>query len=199
MLGAMAAQARGAVELAEGDARAALVALRHARGGVAGARGAVRGGTRARADRAGLPRARATRTRPRSSWTRPAASSQQLGAAPDLARVDALTRRRASGDAHGLTPRELQVLRLVAAGRDQQGHRRRAGAQRADGGPAREQHLHQAPRVLAGRGDGVRVRAPARLRAAGWNYPRRRARGSWVVPPMRRPSPLLPVERPSRT
>ena len=31
MLGAMAAQARGAVELAEGDARAALVALRRAR------------------------------------------------------------------------------------------------------------------------------------------------------------------------
>ena len=40
---------------------------------------------------------------------------EQLGAAPDLARVDALSRsgvRRRSG----LTPRELQVLRLVAAG-----------------------------------------------------------------------------------
>jgi DNA-binding NarL/FixJ family response regulator len=31
-------------------------------------------------------------------------------------RVDALIRRVASPDAHGLTPRELQVLRLVAAG-----------------------------------------------------------------------------------
>ena len=41
----------------------------------------------------------------------------QLGAAPDLARVDSLTRRGASVDTHGLTPRELQVLRLVAAGK----------------------------------------------------------------------------------
>jgi DNA-binding NarL/FixJ family response regulator len=40
----------------------------------------------------------------------------RLGAAPDLVRVDSLTRRGASGVAHGLTARELQVLRLVAAG-----------------------------------------------------------------------------------
>ena len=40
----------------------------------------------------------------------------QLGAAPDLARVDSLTRRAQPVDAHGLTPRELQVLRMVAAG-----------------------------------------------------------------------------------
>jgi len=40
----------------------------------------------------------------------------QLGAAPDLARVDSLTRRAPSIDAYGLTPRELQVLHLVAAG-----------------------------------------------------------------------------------
>ena len=41
----------------------------------------------------------------------------QLGAAPDLAHADSLTRRAASVDARGLTPRELQVLRLLAAGR----------------------------------------------------------------------------------
>jgi DNA-binding CsgD family transcriptional regulator len=41
----------------------------------------------------------------------------QLGAAPDLARVDSLTRHVPSVDAHGVTPRELQVLRLVAAGK----------------------------------------------------------------------------------
>ena len=41
---------------------------------------------------------------------------EQLGAVPDLARVDSLARHAAAGDAHGLTPRELQVLRLVAAG-----------------------------------------------------------------------------------
>jgi DNA-binding NarL/FixJ family response regulator len=40
----------------------------------------------------------------------------QLGAAPELAHVDSLIRRATSIDAHGLTPRELQVLRLVAAG-----------------------------------------------------------------------------------
>jgi len=40
----------------------------------------------------------------------------QLGAAPDLARVDSLNRRTASVDTHDLTARELQVLRLVAAG-----------------------------------------------------------------------------------
>ena len=40
-----------------------------------------------------------------------------LGAAPDLARVDALTRRASPIDAHGLTPREHEVLRLIAAGK----------------------------------------------------------------------------------
>jgi DNA-binding CsgD family transcriptional regulator len=42
---------------------------------------------------------------------------ERLGAAPELARVDSLIRRATSGEPHGLTPRELQVLRLVAAGR----------------------------------------------------------------------------------
>jgi DNA-binding NarL/FixJ family response regulator len=41
----------------------------------------------------------------------------QLGAAPDLDRVESLASRTASSDAHGLTARELQVLRLVAAGK----------------------------------------------------------------------------------
>jgi DNA-binding NarL/FixJ family response regulator len=40
----------------------------------------------------------------------------ELGAAPDLARVEALSRGAAPGDPHGLTSRELEVLRLVAAG-----------------------------------------------------------------------------------
>jgi DNA-binding NarL/FixJ family response regulator len=42
---------------------------------------------------------------------------EQLGAAPDLARIDALTRGPTSDRPHGLTRRELQVLRLVAAGK----------------------------------------------------------------------------------
>jgi DNA-binding NarL/FixJ family response regulator len=41
---------------------------------------------------------------------------EQLGAIPDLAQLDALTGRQAAG-AHGLTARELEVLRLLAAGK----------------------------------------------------------------------------------
>ena len=41
----------------------------------------------------------------------------ELRAAPDLARVDALARVTASGSEHGLTKRELEVLRHVAGGR----------------------------------------------------------------------------------
>jgi DNA-binding NarL/FixJ family response regulator len=40
---------------------------------------------------------------------------ESLGAAPDVAHIDALTRQTAP-DLHGLTRRELQVLRLVARG-----------------------------------------------------------------------------------
>ena len=41
---------------------------------------------------------------------------QQLGARPDVARVDALSGARPGGDA-GLSPREVEVLGLIAAGR----------------------------------------------------------------------------------
>ena len=41
---------------------------------------------------------------------------RQLEAAPDLARAEALTQKPAGRAAGGLTARELQVLRLVAAG-----------------------------------------------------------------------------------
>ena len=42
---------------------------------------------------------------------------ERLGAAPELARIDALTTDDRSRRVHGLTPRELQVLGLVAAGK----------------------------------------------------------------------------------
>jgi DNA-binding NarL/FixJ family response regulator len=42
---------------------------------------------------------------------------EQLGASPDLAHVDSLLRAAPSAHPHGLTRRELQVLRLIAAGR----------------------------------------------------------------------------------
>jgi DNA-binding NarL/FixJ family response regulator len=42
---------------------------------------------------------------------------EQLGATPDLAQLDALTGRQAAAGTHGLTARELGVLRLLAAGK----------------------------------------------------------------------------------
>jgi DNA-binding CsgD family transcriptional regulator len=116
VLGAMSAQARGAVALAQGDARAALVALRHAwlvwqelEAPHEVARVRVLLGLACRAlgddDTATLELEAA-----RGVFA-------QLGAAPDLVRVDSLVRRAPPIDAHRLTPRELQVLRLVAAGK----------------------------------------------------------------------------------
>jgi DNA-binding CsgD family transcriptional regulator len=116
VLAAIAAQARGAVELAEGNPRAALGALRPAlqvwrlaEAPYAAARVQVLLSLACRAlgDDEGaaleLELARAV--------------FAQLGAAPDLARTDSLTRMASSRASHGLTARELQVLRLIAAGR----------------------------------------------------------------------------------
>jgi ATP/maltotriose-dependent transcriptional regulator MalT len=115
MLGAMVAHAWGAVELTKGDARAALLALRRAwqlwqelKVPYEVARVRVLLGLACRAlgddDTAALELEAA-----HDGFAR-------LGAAPDLARVESLTRSTASVHAHGLTARELEVLRLVAAG-----------------------------------------------------------------------------------
>ena len=116
MLAAMVEQARGAVDLAEGDARSALVSLRHAwqlwhdlEAPYEAARARLLVGLACRAlgddDTAAMELEAA-----RGVFAR-------LGAAPDLGRIDALTRPAVSGGAHGLTARELEVLRLVAAGK----------------------------------------------------------------------------------
>ena len=42
---------------------------------------------------------------------------ERLGAAPDLARIDSLMSNARPRRVHGLTPRELQVLGLVATGK----------------------------------------------------------------------------------
>jgi DNA-binding CsgD family transcriptional regulator len=113
---AMAAQARGVVELAEGNAQAAIVLLRRAfdvwqriEAPYAAARVRVLIGEASRAlgdeDGASLEFGAA-----KSIFGR-------LGAVPDLARIGALTQGNPSAAAHPLTPRELQVLRLVAAGK----------------------------------------------------------------------------------
>lgn len=114
ILGAMAAQARGALELAAGQPRAALAPLRHASQAwqsieapylAARTRALLGLACRALGDEDG---ARLELAAARAAFT-------QLGAAPDLARIDA-----PPGTAHrihGLTGRELQVLRLVAIGK----------------------------------------------------------------------------------
>jgi len=113
MLSAIAAHVRGGVALAEGDAQAAVTALRDARrvwqeldAPYEVARVRVLTGSACRAlgddDTAALEFEAA-----RSVF-------EQLGAAPDLARLDSTTEPRQT---HGLSARELEVLRLVAAGR----------------------------------------------------------------------------------
>jgi DNA-binding CsgD family transcriptional regulator len=116
VLKAMAAQARGAIDLIEGNARAALGPLRRAlevwrlvEAPYEAARVRMLTGLACRALQDGeaaeleLEAARAV--------------FERLGAAPELARLDALGKRAASTPAHPLTARELQVLRLIAAGK----------------------------------------------------------------------------------
>jgi DNA-binding CsgD family transcriptional regulator len=116
VLAALAAQARGAVELAAGDIRAALGPLRRAWGvwrqieaPYLEARVRVLAGRACRAlgddEGAGLELEAAR------------GLFERLGATPDLAHVDALLARPPAPPTHRLTARELQVLRLVAAGR----------------------------------------------------------------------------------
>jgi DNA-binding NarL/FixJ family response regulator len=116
MLGAMAAQVRGAVELSEGDAEAALLSLRRAWQAwqeleapyqVARTRVLV-----------GLA-CQALEDRDAADLELEAAREvfERLGAVPDVARLDSRTGRASAADTHGLSPRELEVLRLVASGK----------------------------------------------------------------------------------
>ena len=115
-LRAVAGHAHGAVLLAEGDARAAVVALRgawqvwrelEAPYEAARVRVLVGLGCRALGDEEAaameLDAARGV--------------FAQLGATPDLARLETLDGRAGAAKGHGLTARELQVLRLLATGK----------------------------------------------------------------------------------
>jgi DNA-binding CsgD family transcriptional regulator len=116
MLAATAAHVRGATGLAEEDAEAALVSLRRAwrlweelEAPYEAARARVLVGLACRAlgdDEGAAMELEAAR-----------GAFEQLGASPDLARLDSLTRREAAAETHGLSARELQVLRLVASGK----------------------------------------------------------------------------------
>jgi DNA-binding NarL/FixJ family response regulator len=114
MLRALAASTRGAVELAEGEAVRAVATLRNAARAwqtlgapyeTARVRVLVAQACRALGDddAFGLELAAARET------------FERLGAAPDLAHVDSLVGSKVSP--HGLTRRELEVLRLIAGGK----------------------------------------------------------------------------------
>jgi ATP/maltotriose-dependent transcriptional regulator MalT len=115
-LRAVADHARGAVLLGDGDAHAAVVALRGAwqawrelEAPYEAARVRVLLGLSCRAlgdEEAAAMELEAARS-----------VFAQLGAAPDLARLEAADGRDAGSRGHGLTTRELQVLRLLAAGK----------------------------------------------------------------------------------
>jgi DNA-binding CsgD family transcriptional regulator/tetratricopeptide (TPR) repeat protein len=116
MLEAIHGHARGTVELAAGDASNALVSLRRAAQAwkeleapyeAARARVLVGQACRELGDEDAF------------SLELEAARGvfEQLGAAPDLTSLDALMGKAATTDTHGLSPRELEVLRLVASGK----------------------------------------------------------------------------------
>lgn len=115
-LGAMAAHARGALALAEGDPGAALASLRRAWASwqeieapyeAARVRVLMGRACRALGDEEGC----------RLELEAARAVFERLGAQPDLARLDSLGAGRATSGPAKLTPRELEVLRLVATGR----------------------------------------------------------------------------------
>lgn len=114
MLGAIVAHARGAVHLGEGEPRAALVALRSA-ADVWQQLGAPYEVARSR-ELVGLAcRALGDEEAAKLELEAAHVTFEELRASPDAARVAGeIGSRRAA--AHGLTARELEVLRLVAAG-----------------------------------------------------------------------------------
>jgi ATP/maltotriose-dependent transcriptional regulator MalT len=116
LLRALAMHAEGTVLLLEGNARAALGALRHAWTAwqelevpyeAARARVLIGLACRERGDEDG-----AEMELDAARW-----AFGQLGAVPDLARAQSLSRQAAPKAAGGLTARELEVLRLVATGK----------------------------------------------------------------------------------
>jgi DNA-binding CsgD family transcriptional regulator len=113
LLAALAAAARGAVDLAAGDARAALGALRRSERAWEDI-GAPYERARVRVLVALACRALGDTDTAALELESARDAFVELRAGPDAARVTALLSRPGTG--HGLTPRELEVLRLVAAG-----------------------------------------------------------------------------------
>jgi len=115
-LAASAAGARGAVELAGGDPRAALAPLREAAQAWLDLEAPYEAArVRELVGRACQALGDADAARLELEAAR--AAFAELRAGPDLERIDPLLDEDAPGDRHGLSPREVEVLRLVAAGR----------------------------------------------------------------------------------
>jgi DNA-binding CsgD family transcriptional regulator len=115
LLVALAAQARGAVELVEGDARGALVVLRQAIT-LWHELDAPYESARTRVLVARACRTLGDDETATLELAGARAAFERLGAAPELAGVDSLATSAVSSDTGGLTAREMQVLRLLAAG-----------------------------------------------------------------------------------
>jgi DNA-binding CsgD family transcriptional regulator len=115
MLDGLAAHARGAVDLAEGDAQAALVSLRRAQQ-VWDELEAPYEAARARMLMGRACRALGDEDGAALEFDAARAVFEGLGAAPDLARLEAFA-GGAPAETHGLSARELEVLRLVASGK----------------------------------------------------------------------------------
>jgi DNA-binding NarL/FixJ family response regulator len=115
MLRAMSAQAQGALALAEGESRRALVAFHEA----LRTWQALEVPYEAARVRVLVALAcRVTGDEDTAKWELAAARGvfDELGAVPDVSRVDSLSSGAQAAAPHGLTQRELQVLRLVAGG-----------------------------------------------------------------------------------
>jgi DNA-binding CsgD family transcriptional regulator len=116
MLGAISAYTNGAVDVAAGEPESALASLRQAQNvwqeleaPYEAARVRVLVGLACRAlgdEDSAILELDAAR-----------AAFEQLGAAPDVMRVDSVAARDVAGETHGLSGRELEVLRLVASGK----------------------------------------------------------------------------------
>jgi DNA-binding NarL/FixJ family response regulator len=125
VLGAMAAHARGSVLLAEGDAQGAVAPLRLAFQ-VWQQVGAPYIAARIRTELARACRALGDEESARLELDCARKVFERLGAAADVAAVDAASssarapatfKSKLDAPAHGLTPRELEVLRLIASGK----------------------------------------------------------------------------------
>jgi DNA-binding CsgD family transcriptional regulator len=115
-LTAMSAHASGAAALAREDAHAALAALRRASEAWQKLEAPYEG-ARTRVLIGLACRLLADEETAALEFDAARGIFEQLGAQPDLTGMDSHSRRSASPASHGLTARELEVLRLVAAGK----------------------------------------------------------------------------------